>query len=100
MIKRFNIILFTILLVAASSVNSATGSFSVTASTIASYDVTRNFDFSSVPFTIDGNIKTYNLDDFIVNKKEKQSDLEGMGLVVAIHKYKLEDKTIINIIHL
>lgn len=97
--KYYLLTLLTVLLSTSLDAHSATGSFSVTATAVASYDVTTNFDFSSVPFTKNNQIKTYNLDDFIVNKKEPKSNLEGMGLIVAIDKYKEGDRVIVNVIH-
>ena len=101
--RILNITLSIIVLAASSSTNAARGTFTVSASTIASYSLS-NFDFSPIdfspiPFTEDGSIKQYKLDDFIVNKNEKRSDLEGMGLIVFIHKYKSEGRTFISVIY-
>jgi hypothetical protein len=69
---------------------SARATFSVSASTIGNYDLTNNFDFSTVPFTKNNQIKQYNLEDFIVDPSVHKSDLQGLDLQVTIDKYEVD----------
>jgi hypothetical protein len=58
--------------------------------TIANYDATTNYDFSSIPLTKNNQVQKYNLDNFIVEPSVKKSDLQGLSMYVSIAKYEVD----------
>jgi hypothetical protein len=77
---------------------SSSASFSVGFTTIADNSLTANLDFSAVPFTKNKQIKTYNLDDFIVDPSVLGSSAQGKGLLVSIYKHKVGGVVIVDVI--
>jgi hypothetical protein len=77
---------------------STSGSFSVGFTTIVNNSLTANLDFSAVPFTKNQQIKTYNLDDFIVDPSVRGSSAQGKGLLVSIYKHKVDGAVIVDVI--
>jgi hypothetical protein len=83
-------ILTLIIAILAFSVNAKSATFTVSVSTVGNYDLTNNFDFSTVPFTKNNQIKQYNLDDFVADPSVHKSDLQGLGMQVTIDKYEVD----------
>jgi hypothetical protein len=96
--KYFLITLLTMLTTPSFSANSASAIMTASFTTVPNNYIDHSFDFSSVPFTKDGNIKTYNIDNFAPKGNKSKSSLVGSGIIVSVDKFRYKDKTIIDII--
>jgi hypothetical protein len=96
-----NYFLITLLLISVTlsfSVNSATVTMTFSFTTVPNNYIDDSFDFSKVPFTVNGNIKTYNIDEFTTKDSESKSSLIRSGITVGIYKHQSKGKTIIDVI--